>query len=189
LPAAKPLIIMLENNNKIMAKKKKQSIQIAFELFDFFWPEFREIDGLIFFKDEAPTSLEIYPKDWDKTYIESYQNHLHILDYFSHKANLLKEPFWDIKHPDFLLAFDLGKKWALSIAIHLKHLFSNRDFMVYCTMLDNPIIRFHQIHQGEPNWMEKPDCISTIADEEVYTVDTRTFSNNSLHRTAKIGRL
>lgn len=119
-----------------------------------FWPTFVVNDGLVFLelaKGNTTYDTDLFP---DRTTIESFFNHMHILDVFENDAAITDEPFWNANHPHFKLACELGRTLAHSWAHKLSLDFPNRWFRVYYTREDNPIVRFHQVHAGEPPWLD-----------------------------------
>ena len=146
------------------------------KVIDYFWPEFKVVDGLTFFAFAAPTKIHV-PKDWTKSYIEASYNHTHVLDCFSHKASLDEEPYWNSSHADFSTACFFGKKWALAVLTKLRMDFPNQHFRVYFITQDNPIVRFHQIRLNELNWLEPEDNPEGIQSGEILIFDSRSMSN------------
>jgi len=135
---------------------KQHSISTALKIGEILWPDFVVINDLVFLKSEAPDS-DAFSNWTTKTETEASLNHVHVLDTFSHKAELTDEPFWDLGHKDFASACALGKIWARTIFSKLSYDFPSRRFRVYYTERDNPIVRFHQIHQGEAPWLSEAD--------------------------------
>ena len=141
---------------------RRPSIASAVGVADLLWPEFAVVDDLVFFSWCAPGPVDL--TQWsDRTEVESTTNHIHILDCFSHKARLGREPWWDQAHPDFKAACEFGKRWAEAVASKLRRDLPGRHFFVYYAVKDNPIIRFHQDHPGEPSWRSEEQCAEEIA--------------------------
>jgi hypothetical protein len=133
-------------------KNKQYPIKSGLSTAKLFWPEFKVVDDLVFFGWCAPDVIDF--DHWhDKTEIECSFNHVHILDCFSHEASLSDEPWWNSEHPDFKAACELGKLWAEAISYKLKKEFPERNFYIYYTEQDNPIVRFHQKHVNEAKYM------------------------------------
>ena len=136
------------------------------------WPEFRVVKDLVFFARDAPDEANYEPPA-DRTAAESFTNHTHIFDRFAHGAGLEEEPFYDAAHPDFAAACRFGKRWAHAVAMKLWFEFPGRSFFVYYTESDNPIVRFHQQHAGEPPWLDPQDWAEAIARGEVVVWEVR----------------
>ncbi len=140
-------------------------ISDAAEFATWFWPTFVVNDDLVFLEFvNWNTSYDnnIFP---DRTAIESQLNHIHILDAFEHDASIDDEPYWDASHPHFKLGCDVGRAFANSWAYKLSLDYPERRFRVYYTRDDNPIVRFHQIHEGEPPWLDR-DRYPWASDED-----------------------
>jgi hypothetical protein len=163
---------------------RKPTIKTAKLVADWLWPTFVEVEGLVFLLSEAPKDVHGIPADWDRTQIESFFNHIHILDWFSHKAGLESEAFWDSNHPDFLLACEVGRYFAQTIAAKLRIDFPKRHFRVYFTSRDNPIVRFHQIQRGERGWLEYSDNPVGFDSGEIVAFDTRSKPNHRMRSDA-----
>lgn len=150
---------------------KMASVQAAADFADLFWPEFVEINGCVFLKRERVS------KKVDTSYpveTESASSHTHIFDFVHHKAGLRREPFYDAKHPDFKKAYQIGRIMCLLWALKLKRDFPSDHFRVYLHGFD-PIVRFHKIRKGVPNWIEAKDHQRSIESGKVMIVDTRAF--------------
>ncbi|MCR8956686.1 hypothetical protein M0765_002725 [Variovorax sp. S2] len=146
-------------------KIKKVPMRAGLASADYLWPVFKMVDGLIFFSWCAPPSC--LTQSPDRTYVEHNANHTHVLDCFSHSAHLPDEPWWEDEHPDFRAACVFGKRWAEAVAAKLAHDFPTRGFFVYYTEYDNPIVRFHQEHQGERPYMTPEEWVEEIAAETI----------------------
>lgn len=126
----------------------KVTLASATRMAQFFWPEFTVVDDLVFFATEAP-ERGFDQESCNRTEIESLGNHVHVLDLFNHEAKLPHEPWWDVQHPDFETGCQIGRIWVETIAAKLASEFPAREFWVYFSKYDNPIVRFHQAHAGE----------------------------------------
>jgi hypothetical protein len=152
---------------------KKIPINSGIELAGLFWPKFVKIKGCIFlkrnFQGENPgRNLDVsYPVQ-----TESDSSHTHILDYFAHKAGLRREPFFDSKHPDFKKAYEIGRTLCHLWASKLKQDFPKDDFRIYLHGFD-PIVRFHKIRKGIPNWAEPIYWQGEIKAGNALILDTR----------------
>jgi hypothetical protein len=157
---------------------ERPSIQAAVEIVDILWPEFALVDDHVFFAWAAPDSVNL--GQWhDRTQVESTLNHTHVLDLFSHDANLSEEPWWNQSHSDFLAACKFGVAWAQAIATKLAQEFPERCFLVYYTEQDNPIVRFHQGHPGEIPWLSAGDYPEEIAASSIIIHRVRGYNISS----------
>ena len=162
--------------------KQQESIKAALSIANIFWPEFVVVDDCVFFSWAAPKSIDL-SKWHDRTEIESTINHTHVLDLFNHNASLDEEPWLDQSHPDFKAGCRFGLVWAEAIAAKLAKYFSERQFFVYYTEHDDPIVRFHQEHTGEIPWLSAEDCQEEIAAGSVVIYHVSRY-NDSLQPTA-----
>ena len=141
---------------------QQESIKAASSIANIFWPEFVVVDDYVFFSWAAPESIDL--NKWhDRTEVESTLNHTHVLDLFNHNASIDEKPWWDQSHPDFKAGCRLGLAWAEAVAAKLARDFPERDFFVYYTEQNNPIVRFHQEHPGETPWISPESCSEEIA--------------------------
>jgi hypothetical protein len=84
---------------------------------------------------------------------------------------------YNVDHPDFASACELGKRIAWLWALKLRMDFPSDRFRVYYTQYDNPIVRFHKVRDGESHW---------LSDEALQTATDRSFENAIVYDTAKI---
>lgn len=130
---------------------------------DYFWPEFIDKNGMIFIKCEY-SKVEKIPTDPIEA--ECFINHLHILDLFTHSADLPDEPFWDSEHPDFKDAWNLGKHISEMWKVKLEKDFPKDNFRIYLSKSDNPIVRFHKVRKNHINWFEKESYLNQSENEK-----------------------
>jgi hypothetical protein len=150
------------------------NIEHGLETAHYLWPEFTELGDFVFFTWCAPESIDM--NAWhDRVEVESTLNHTHILDLFDHGSGLDEEPFWDSTHPDFTAACEYGKIWVQSIASKLSRDYPTKNFRVYCTQYDDPIVRFHQVFKNEPNLLDVEKYAVEIANEEIVVLDVNAF--------------
>lgn len=135
----------------------------------FLWPEFIQINGMVFLKNEYSESQNIPEEPIEA---ECFINHIHILDLFSHNASLPDEPFWDYNHPDFQKAWDVGNTLIELWQTKLKRDFPNERFKIYLTKFDNPIIRFHKMRIGQIDWIAESTNIQEINDGNIIILET-----------------
>ena len=156
---------------------KKDSIQNALSVASLLWPEFVLVDDHIFFSWAAPDSVN--PEQWhDSTEAESFINHTHVLDLFGHGASIDEDPWRNQNHPDFLAACKFGRVWAEAISTKLAKDFPERQFFVYYTEQDDPIVRFHQEHVGETPWLRAEDWQEEIKAGSVVIYHVCGYNNS-----------
>ena len=110
--------------------------------------------GLIFIKLDSDLAFyENIIGFFDNTDAESSLNHIHINDAFG--MEIEKEMHSTIKA--------IGDIWACK----LKNEFPGHKFRIYLTFEDDYVIRFHQIHENEPYWLEERDWQEKIAAGDV----------------------
>lgn len=79
----------------------------------------------------------------DKTAFEALENHTHLLD--------------DIKKSEYAELTEIGKKLGRAMLNNLKANFQNKKFIVFVTLSDSMIIRFHQQWENEPEYFTVDD--------------------------------
>jgi hypothetical protein len=148
-------------------------IKEASNLLTLFYPTFIEIEGAIFLSSELPNQAVDFSNFSDKTEAECFYNHIHIFDHFRHGAALKGEDsFWDYTHPDFQRGCEVAKIIALMWRQKLKVDFPEYQFRIYYTERDDPIVRFHRIHENEVNWLDEKDWLNDISQGRVIVYDT-----------------
>jgi hypothetical protein len=157
---------------------RKISLDTSTHLLQIFWPDFVDVDGSVFLAWEKPKAISDPEHGLDRTGMEVFVNHTHMIDLFHHEASRQPidendERFYDNEHPDFLLMCQLGKKLAEMWLQKLKADFPQYDFRVYYTQEDNPVVRFHRIRLDEPNWLEEVRCAEDIEHGRIIIYDTR----------------
>lgn len=155
--------------------KRNISIRTAKKVYDYIWPEFKEVDGLILLAWER--SIPIEPeKGWDHTGVEAYCNHTHMVDLFRsglERENETREEFtFDYDHPDFQVLCEVAKMMAECWLAKLKRDFPHYRFRVYYTQYDNPIVRFHRVRDNEGYWIYAEDNEDAIRNGEIIIYDT-----------------
>jgi len=150
---------------------RKIHVNIGKQYADLFWPEFVSVDGLVFLRSWCPGRLceqdTRYP-----TQTESDMSHTHVFDVIRHKAGIPEEPSYDERHADFVAAYELGRTICRMWAAKLLLDFPQDDFRVYLHGFD-PIVRFHKVRDGEPNWVEQDQCPESIKSGKTMIIDTR----------------
>jgi hypothetical protein len=146
---------------------KKRNHKLA----DLLWPEFVVMRGCFFLKFQYEANPHLFYASFP-TQSESEINHTHILDYFQHSAGIQKDPFFNLAHPDFLRACEIGKAVCGLWASKLLNDFPKEDFCIYYHGLD-PIVRFHKIRKRTANWTEAKYFPKEIKNGEIVILDTR----------------
>ncbi|HYE74513.1 MAG TPA: hypothetical protein VEF04_14335 [Blastocatellia bacterium] len=149
-------------------------IKTAKKTLEIYWPDFSEIDGAIFLTRELPKrgiNLTIFH---DLTEAEAFYNHIHLLDLFSHRARIEgdEDDFWDRNHPDFQMACSIGKDIIKMWAHKLKAEFRHKEFRLYFTSDFDPTVRFHTVHENEPEWLSESNWGEQISDGRIVIIDT-----------------
>lgn len=169
-------------------KQKRASIQTATNAAQILWPDFIEVNDCVFLAflvGENPSEL---PQG--KTETECFINHMHLFDEFGNRATTensarysgdldVVEEMYDINHRDFIAACDLGLKIARMWAVKLKFDFPRDRFRVYYTQNDNPIVRFHKVRSGEPEW---------LSDDALRLATDPSFQNAVIYDTGYLDR-
>jgi hypothetical protein len=156
-------------------KMNQIKVSTAIALLDIFWPDFEEVDGSVYLTTNQKKTNDGF---FDRTDMETFYNHTHMIDLFKHNAGLRPidegdDRFYDEDHPDFLGLCELGKTLAQMWFQKLKLDFPQYDFRVYYTQDDDPIVRFHRVRPGEPNWIEEEQWFEKIEAGKVVIYDTR----------------
>jgi hypothetical protein len=149
---------------------KRVSVRTGAQLLKLFWPDFVEINGCVF-ADFQCSGSPIQELSDGKTETESFVNHTHVLDGFENRATSERrdnrskdldvvEETYDVNHPDFAYACEVGKQMARIWAMKLKADFPRDRFRVYYIQYDNPIVRFHKVRENEPVWLSDQQLMS-----------------------------
>jgi hypothetical protein len=101
---------------------KRISVRTAIQVLQVFWPDFIEVNGCIFAAFQCSGgATTAHPEG--RTEMESFVNHTHVFDEFRNKATLRSGKLvpgdlegvvetYDIAHPDFIAACELGIQMA-----------------------------------------------------------------------------
>jgi hypothetical protein len=151
-------------------------VQVAERVARLFRPSFEECHGCVFLAGQSADPAAV---GMDLTSTEAFANHVHVLDLFAHAAgvdgNRRDDGRWyDQSSADFVAACALGKALAWAWFCKLRTDFPRYRFRVYYTEQDNPIVRFHRVHDGEAVWLSEADWSLAIAKGEVLVFDTQT---------------
>jgi hypothetical protein len=153
-------------------------VQDAQKLLCFFWPEFVAHDGCVLLASEVSQPLESLATNKGLTALEAFRNHVHIFDKLRHNAGRdsadTELGFYDSSHPDFVAAVEIGKHVAAMWCAKLKLDFPGRQFRVYLTMDDNPVVRFHTVRANEPPWLDEIKSADAISRGRIVIWDTRS---------------
>ncbi len=138
-----------------------------------FWPGFVELGDCVFLPWSCPSSPAPQPPQLpDRTAVEAFHNHVHILDHFRHSVPFSDDRGWDATHPQFIAACRLGRAIAEMWIAKLARLFPERRFRVYFTCGDDPIVRFHAVRADEAAWLDAADFAQAVAKGEVLVLET-----------------
>ena len=149
----------------------KPRISTGIKVAALFWPEFAVVKGGVLLKEVAAAEVDTR----FRTRTEFDENHIHILDHFTHGARIRREPFFNTRHPDFIEASNLGRKICFTWAHKLRQDFPRWHFRVYFHGLD-PIVRFHRVRPHEEPEIRDIDWREEIKSGEVLIVDTRRMN-------------
>jgi hypothetical protein len=169
--------------------QKHISIGTASDVAKVIWPDFIEINGCVFaaFQCRGGEPQEL---STGKTETECFINHTHLFDEFRSRATVenriqhsnsldVVQQMYDETHPDFIAACDLGLRMARMWACKLKFDFPKDRFRVYYTQYDNPIVRFHRVRKGEPDW---------LSDDVLLAASSPSFRNAVIYDTEYLER-
>jgi hypothetical protein len=156
-------------------------IRTAAALLHIFWPDFVEVDGSVFLAHVKPKATSDPEHGLDRTGMEAFLNHTHMIDLFNHDASLQPideddDRFYDPDHPDFSALCEVGMILAQMWFQKLRVDFPQYGFRVYYSQADNPIVRFHRIRIDEPNWLDENDYSEEIQLGKLIIYDTRKTS-------------
>jgi hypothetical protein len=160
------------------------SVRTGIQLLRLFWPDFIELNGCIFAAFQCRGG-PIQESKEGNTETECFINHTHLLDEFRNRATSehreaasndfeVVEEVYDVNHPDFVGACELGKQIARMWAMKLKADFPLDRFRVYYTQYDNPIVRFHKVRENEAVWLD---------DDGLRSATDRSFTSAVIHDT------
>jgi hypothetical protein len=85
----------------------------AIALLHIFWPDFVEVDGSVSLANDKPKRTSDSEHGLDRTGMEAFLNHTHMIDLFKHNAGLQPvdeddDRFYDLDHPDYSGLCELG---------------------------------------------------------------------------------
>ena len=136
------------------------------------WPEFTWIDDCLLLRSQATRNRRRLKVTHDRTDLECWVNHVHILDYFEHSAGLDDEPWYDRNSPDFASACDIGKSVARLWLEKLRSEFPDTPVRVLYSANDNPNIRFHVYRDSEGLYLDPQSWTREIAAGEMLFLST-----------------
>lgn len=119
------------------------------------FPRFVKIAGCVFVEREYGTTKGL--PEWSRTHREAMTNHVHVLDYFVHRAwGNGSRSRYVAGHPDFKAAWAVGHAIACAWHMKLKADFPRERFCVYlyATRNDGPVVTFHRVRGGEKNHLD-----------------------------------
>ena len=142
---------------------------------DVLWPEFRELEGAIVLASEnvpSPSEREGTLTDYERSY-----GHTHLQDMFRWDVPYVHDPEWDLDRPDatapeFAAAWDMAQRVGAMWLAKLAADFPAYRFLVYVTKLDDPIIHFHRVREGERPWYTDEDAAESVAGGTLIVLDS-----------------
>ena len=143
------------------------TLQDALRVGRFLWPRFGVREGAILALDFAGTGSSPAGEFPSLTEAEILLNHVHVLDQFENSAELDREPWYDTSHPDFRAACQLGILASECWAAKLRLDFPKQRFKVFYTQDDNPVVRFHQVRDGERAFLDEEDWAAEIREGRI----------------------
>jgi len=165
--------------------RKRISVKTVAQILEILWPNFVEINGCIYAAFQCGGGPITELSD-GKTETECFVNHTHVFDEFQNRATIERREVvsdelmaldcsYDVSHPDFAAACEIGRNMARMWATKLKLDFPHDRFRVYYTQYDNPIVRFHKVRTGEAEWLSNEGLRSSInssfTDAIIYDTD------------------
>jgi hypothetical protein len=136
------------------------------------WPQFVSVKGWVFLKAVVGHSIDTRLP----TRTEFDENHVHLLDHFTHGARSRRAPFLDAHHRDFISVNDLGRSICIMWARKLRQDFPRWHFRVYFHGFA-PTVRFHRVRTKEHPVIGDKDRADEIASGQFLVVDTRRLKS------------
>jgi hypothetical protein len=139
------------------------------------WPEFRELDGaIVLARTRVPPPSE---RAGTLTEYERFHGHTHLQDLFRWDVPYLHDPEWDTDRPDpaapeFAAAWDLAQRIGAMWLAKLAADFPAYRFRVCVTKLDDPIIHFHRVRDGERPWYTDEEAAEAVSGGTLVRLDT-----------------
>ena len=137
-------------------------ISTARRVAEVLWPEFVERHGVVLLATEKPASPPPGTRATLTDY-ERFHGHSHIQDLFRWDVPHRYDAELDLDRPDaespqhaeaWALAQRIGRMWLAKLRAD----FPDYRFRVYVSRLDEPIIHFHRVREGEPVWITDEDA-------------------------------
>ncbi len=172
------------NDTTENVRPERVTVGTATHALEVLWPDFMEVNGCVFARFQC-SGGPIQELSDGKTETECLVNHTHVLDEFPNRATSERresvsdeldvvEEAYDVSHPDFVSACEIGRIMARMWAMKLKADFPHDRFRVYYTQYDNPIVRFHKVRMNEPVW---------LSDDQLTSTTDRSFSSAVIYDT------
>ena len=160
---------------------RQLKVRTALALLSVFWPDFVEVEGSVFLSNANPERTYNSEHVLDRTGMEAFVNHAHMIDLLKHNAGLHSteendDCFYDQDHPDLSALCELGKTLAQMWFQKLQVDFPQYDFRVYYTQDDNPVVRFHRVRSNEPDWIDESCYSEEIQIGKIMIYNTRKGS-------------
>ncbi len=142
---------------------------------DVLWPAFREYDGaIVLAADDVPPPAE---REGTLTEYERFYGHTHLQDVFRWDVPYVHDPELDLERPDpatpeFTAAWEMAQRIGAMWLAKLTADFPAYRFRVYVSKLDDPIIHFHRVRQGERPWFTDEEAAESVAAGTLVVLDT-----------------
>ena len=117
--------------------------------------------------------------------LEAASSLTHILDVVRHRVPFDRHPdpalaaqyhAPDWSHPEFRQAWELAKLVGQMWMQKLRLDFPEAHFRVYCTRLDDPVVRFHRVRAGERHWATDDEAAPYVARGDAVIYDSSKLS-------------
>lgn len=153
-------------------------IRTAQRVTNILWPDFVERDGVILLATERPSSPPPGPHATLTRY-ERFHGHAHIRDLFRWDVPYRYDPEMDQDRPDvespqhaaaWELAQRIGRMWLAKLRAD----FPDYRFRVYVSRLEDPVVHFHRVRDGEAVWISDEEAEPQVARGDLVVLDSAT---------------
>jgi hypothetical protein len=151
-------------------------LSTARKVADVLWPEFVERDGVVLLAfvrpPEPPPGSHATLTDYERLH-----GHTHVQDVFRWDVPRTYDPEWGTERPDaaspafaeaWAVAQLMGRMWLAKLTAD----FPGYRFRVYVTKLDDPIVHFHRVREGERAWITDDAAAAQIAEGTLVLLDS-----------------
>ena len=142
---------------------------------DALWPEFIERDGAVLL---AHVTAPHPPATFSTlTEYERFYGHTHVDDLARWDPPRIYDVELDLERPDpaspeHARAWTFMQRVAELWLAKLRQDFPRYRFRVYATKLDDPILHFHRVREGEPVWISDEEAAEQVARGELRILDS-----------------